>query len=78
MHRASVREYAGQLIVGHARPVTDAAGIEMDERRSRCRVETDAAALQPKAGVTDLLERNVRNEEIHRVAEHMLAEAGHP
>ena len=78
MHRASVREYPGQLIVGHARPVTDAAGIEMDERRSRGRVETDAAALQPKACETNLLERNVRNEEVHGVAEHMLAEARHP
>ncbi|OIQ71496.1 hypothetical protein GALL_468850 [mine drainage metagenome] len=78
MHRTSVREYAGQLIVGHARPVTDAAGIEMDEWRSRCRIETDAAALQPKTGEADLLEWNVRNEEIHRVAEHMLAEACHP
>ena len=77
MHGAAVREYPGQLVVGHARPVADAAGIEMNERRSRGRIETDAAALQTKPGGTDLLERNVRNVEIHRMAEHVLAEAGH-
>ena len=77
MHGAAVGEYAGQLIVGHARPVTNAAGIEMDERRSRCRVEPDAAALQAKPGVADLLKRHVRNEEIHGVAEHVLAETRH-
>jgi hypothetical protein len=30
----SIREHSGELIVGHARPVTDAAGIEMDEGRA--------------------------------------------
>ena len=77
MHGAAVGEYPRQLIVGHARPVTDAAGIEMDERRSRGRIEADAAALQAKSGGANLLERHVRNEEIHRVAEHVLAEAGY-
>ena len=74
MHGAAVREHPGQLIVGHARPVTDAAGVEMDEGRSRGRIEADAAALQAKPGETDLLERHVRNEEVHRMAEHVLAE----
>ncbi len=78
MHGAAVREYPDQLVVGHARPVPDAAGIEMDERRSRSRIEADAAALQPQAGEADLLQRHVRNEEVHGVAEHMLAEARHP
>ena len=78
MHGAAVGEYAGQLIVGHSRPVTNAAGVEMDERRSRCRIESDAATLQAQPGVADLLKRYVRNEEIHGVAEHVLAEAGHP
>ena len=77
MHRAAVREYLGQLIVGHARPVADAAGIEMNERRSRGRIEADAAALQFEARVADLLERHVRNEEVHRMAEHVLAGARH-
>ena len=77
MHGAAVREHPGQLIVGHPRPVADAAGVEMDERRSGRRVEADAAALQAKPGETDLLKRNVRNVEIHGVAEHVLAEAGH-
>ena len=77
MHRASIREDPGQLILGHARPVTDAAGIEMDERRSRGRIEADAAALLPQSGGADLLQRHVRNVEVHGVAEHVLAEARH-
>ncbi len=77
MHGAAVGENPGQLIVGHARPVTNAAGIEMDERRSRGRIKADAAALQPQAGEADLLKRHVRNEEVHRVAEHVLAETRH-
>ena len=77
VHGAAVREDAGQLVVGHARPVADAAGIEMDEGRSRGRIEADAAALQAQAGEADLLERHVRNVEVHGVAEHVLAEARH-
>ena len=77
MHGAAVREDPGQLIVGHARPVPDVAGIEMDEGRSRGRIEADAAALQPQPGKADLLQRHVRDVEIHRVAQHVLAEAGH-
>ena len=77
MHGASVREHPGELIVGHARPVTDAAGIEMDEGRSRGRIEADAAALQAEPGGADLLKRHVRNVEVHGVAEHVLAEARH-
>src|SRR5216683_6773593 len=78
MHGAAVREHLGELIVRHSRPVPNAAGIEMDEGRSRCRVEPDAAALQAKPGEADLLKRYVRNVEIHGVAEHVLAEAGYP
>src|SRR5258708_40006750 len=78
MHGTAVREHLGELIVRHSRPVPNAAGIEMDERRSRCRIEPDAAALQAKPGEADLLKRYVRNVEIHGVAEHVLAEAGHP
>ena len=78
MHGAAIGEYLDQLIVGHARPVADAAGVEMDERRSRRRVEADAAALQAKPRETDLLERHVRNVQVHGVAEHVLAETGHP
>ena len=75
MHGAPVGKYLGELIMVHPRPVTDAAGVEMDERRAGGRIETDAAALQPQPGIPDLLERDARNEEIHRMAEHMLAEA---
>ena len=34
MHGAPVGEYLGELIVGHPRPVTDAASVEMDEWRA--------------------------------------------
>ena len=78
MHGAAVGEYPGQLVVVHARPVPDAAGIEMDERRPGGRIEPDAATLQAKPGGADLLERHFRNEEIDGVAEHVLAVAGHP
>jgi len=77
MYRASIRKDAGQLIVRHARPVADAAGVEMDEGRSGGRVKTDAATLQPKPGEANLLKRHVRDVEIHRMAEHVLAEACH-
>src|SRR6185312_6364308 len=72
---AAVGEDAGKLIVAHARPVTNAAGVEVHERRTGGRIEADATALQTKTGETDLLEGYARNEEIHGVAEHVLAEA---
>ena len=77
MDGTSIREHPGELILGHARPVTDAAGIEMDEGRSGGRVEADAATLQAEPRGTDLLQRHVRDVEVHRMAEHVLAEAGH-
>ena len=75
MHGAAVGEDAGELVVGHARPVTDAAGIEVHERRAGGRIEADATALQAEPGKADLLQRHARNEEIHGMAQHVLAEA---
>jgi hypothetical protein len=75
MHGAAVGEDARQLVMRHARPVTDAAGVEMHERRAGGRIEADAAALQAQAGKADLFQRHAGNEEVHRVAEHMLAGA---
>ena len=77
MHGAAVREHPRQLVVVHARPVPDAAGVEMHEGRARRWIEADAAALQAKPGVADLLQRYAGNEEIHRVAQHVLAGARH-
>jgi len=37
-----------------------------------------AATLQAQSGKADLLERHVRNEEVHGVAEHVLAEIARP
>src|SRR5204863_3402274 len=45
--------------------------------RSGGRVEADAASLQPEPGGADLLQRHVRDVEVHRVTEHVLAEARH-
>ncbi len=75
MHGAAVREDAYQLVVGHARPVPHMSGVEVNEGRARRGVESDAAALQAKSGKTDFFERHAGNEEIHRVAEHVLAES---
>ena len=77
MNGAPIGKYLGELIVGHRRPVTDAAGIEMDEGRSRGRVEADAAALQAQARIANLFKRYARDKEIHGVAEHVLAVARH-
>ena len=77
MHGAAIREDPRELIVGHARPVADAADVEMYERRSGGGVEADAAALQAQSGVADLFEGHAGDEEIHRVALHVLAVARH-
>ena len=76
MHGAAVGEDAGERIVGHARPVPHAADIEMNEGRAGGRIEADAAALQAKPGGANVRKRHARNVEVHRVAQHMLAEAG--
>ena len=75
MDGAAVGEHARQLVMRHARPVPNAAGVEVNERRARGRIEADAAALQAQAGKADLLQRHARNVEVHRVAEHVLAVA---
>ena len=46
MNGAAIGKYLDKLIMGHPRPVTDAAGVQMDEGRARSRVEADAATLQ--------------------------------
>ena len=77
MHGASVREHPCQLVVRHARPVADRAGVEMDEGRARGRIEADTAALQAEACGANVFERYAGNVEIHRVAKHVLAKARH-
>jgi hypothetical protein len=57
--------------------VTDAADVEMHEGRAGGGVEADAAALQAKTGEADLDERHAGDEEIHRVALHVLAVTRH-
>ena len=74
---AAVREHAGELVMRHARPVPDAAGVQMHEGRAGGRIEADAAALQAQAGEADLLQRHARNVEVHRMPQHVLAEARH-
>ncbi len=76
MHRTAVREDAHQFLAADARPVAHAADIEMHERRSGSRIETNAAALQAKTDVAQLLQRHAGDEKVHRLAEHVLAELG--
>ncbi|MGY4482350.1 hypothetical protein ACVWWR_001541 [Bradyrhizobium sp. LM3.2] len=78
MDGAAVREDAGELVMRHARPVPDAAGVQMHEGRTGGRIEADAAALKAQAGKADLLQRHARNVEVHRMSQHVLAEARHP
>ena len=71
--RAAVREHFRELIMRHARPVAHAANVEMHERRARARIEADAAALHAKARGAQILELGVRNEEVDRLADGVLA-----
>ena len=65
-----------ELVAGHARPGAHAAGVEVDEGRDGIRVVADAAALQPHADRADASDRHVRQIEVHRLAEHVLAVLG--
>jgi len=58
--------------------MANAADVEMHEWRSGGGVEADAAALQAQSGEANLFERHAGDEEIHRVALHVLAEARDP
>src|SRR5262249_11542759 len=71
------REHTRELIGTHARPMAYAAGVEVNERRARGRIEADATALHAQPGIADLLKRHARNVEVDRLAEHMLAELRH-
>ena len=77
VHGAAVRKHPRQLVVGHARPVPDRAGVQMDEGRAGGRIEADAAALQTKAGGADIFQRHARNVEVHRMAQHVLGKPRH-
>ncbi len=63
--------------MAHPRPGTHRADVEVDERRARTRVPADAAALHLHADGPDLVDRSVGQVEVHRLAEHVLAELGH-
>ena len=70
-----VREDAHELVVGHARPVPDAAGVEMHEVAAG--IEADAAALHAQAHHADGGQVGARNVEVHGLAAHVLALLGH-
>ena len=55
-----------------------ASGVHVNERRARCGIKADAAALRPQAGFAQLLERYAGNVEVDGLAQHMLAELGDP
>src|SRR5262245_66028445 len=73
----SLGQHDRELLLRHARPVPHAAGIHVYEGSARGGVEADTAALGAQACRAQLLERNARNVEIDRLAEHVLAELGH-
>ena len=68
----SRRKDPRQLIMAHARPMADTAGIKMNEGRVGCRVIADAATLHPQPDIANGVDGNVRQIKIHRLAEHML------
>src|SRR5207302_2153668 len=72
----SFGQYLGNLRVRQARPMPHAARIEMYE--SGARVEPDATALGAQPGRTHFIERHAGNEEVDRLALHVLAMLGDP
>ena len=76
MHGAAVGEHFGQLVVGHARPVPDRAGIHVHERRAGGRIEADAAALQAQSHFAQFFQIDAGNGEIHRLAGDVIAVLG--
>ena len=73
MDGAAVREHLGELVMRHARPVPHAADVHMHERPAGARIEADAAALQAQARGAQIVELGVRNEEVDRLADSVLA-----
>src|SRR6516164_5715898 len=74
MNGAAIGENPGQLIVSHAWPMTDRAGIHVHERRSRSRIESDATALKTQPNLAEFFELHAGDVEIHRLAIDVLAE----
>ncbi len=70
-----VGEHAHELVVGHARPVADAAGVQMDEIVAG--IEADAAALHAQAHHADGGQFHSRHVEVHGLAAHVLALFSH-
>src|SRR5262245_50584044 len=56
-------------------PVTDGAGVEVDEARAR--IEADAAHVERVGGLADGEHRHTREADVHGVAVHVLAVARH-
>ena len=63
--------------MAHPRPGAHRADVEVDERAVGLRVPADAAALHLHADRPDLVDRDVGEVEVHRLAEHVLAVLGH-
>ena len=76
MDRLAVGEHREKLLAVHARPVPDIADIHMHEGRTRTWIVADAADLHLQPDGPQLGEFHVRQVEIHRLAEHVLALLG--
>ena len=72
----AVGEDADELLAGHPRPVAHRTGVHVDEGRAGGRVEADAADLHPEADRPQGRQRHAGDEEIHRLAVHVLAVLG--
>ncbi len=73
MQRLAVREHAHQFLPADARPMAHIADVQMHEGGTRGWIVPDAAALHPQPDVAQLLQRHAGNEEIHGLAQHVLA-----
>ena len=76
MHRVPVREDRHQLLAVHPRPVAGVADVEMHEGRAGLGIIADAADLHLQADLAQLGQRHVRNVEVERLAERVLALLG--
>ncbi len=71
--RMSIWENQGQFRARYSGPVADIAGIDVHEGQSRSGIKADAAAFFGEPRIAKLLQRNVREHEVRRLAGDMAA-----
>src|SRR5690606_1361376 len=68
-----VRKQAGKLLTAHTRPGAYTSHIQMDKRRARGWIVSDAANLHLHCDLAQRLELHARDIEVHGLAQHVLA-----